>query len=80
MGFKAIRTQVTWHNHLINQKYNVNPEWFNRLKTIVDWCEKKDYMALLIFFMVIQALKKNLLNMGRLFSIKKISKILQYYI
>ena len=40
-GFKAIRIPVTWHNHLIDDKYTVNPEWMNRLKTVVDWCIDK---------------------------------------
>ena len=41
MGFRAIRIPVTWHNHLVDQKYTVNPEWMNRLKTVVDWCIDK---------------------------------------
>ena len=41
MGFKAIRIPVTWHNHLVDQKYTVDPEWMNRLKTVVDWCIEK---------------------------------------
>ena len=40
-GFKAIRIPVTWHNHLIDDRYTVNPEWMNRLKTVVDWCIDK---------------------------------------
>ena len=40
-GFKAIRIPVTWHNHLMDKKYTVNPEWMNRLKTVVDWCIDK---------------------------------------
>ena len=40
-GFKAIRIPVTWHNHLVDKKYTVNPEWMNRLKTVVDYCIDK---------------------------------------
>ena len=40
-GFKAIRIPVTWHNHFIDDKYTINPEWMNRLKTVVDWCIDK---------------------------------------
>ena len=36
-GFKAIRLPVSWHNHLIDNKYTIDPEWMNRVKTIVDW-------------------------------------------
>ena len=80
MGFKAIRTQVTWHNHLINQKYTVNPEWFNRLKTVVDYCRDKGLYAIINIIHDNASLKKNLLNTGRILSIKKISKILEYYL
>ena len=36
-GFKSIRIPVTWHNHLIDDKYTIDPEWMRRVKTIVDW-------------------------------------------
>ena len=36
-GFKAIRIPVTWHNHLVDNKYTVDPEWMKRIKTVVDW-------------------------------------------
>ena len=46
-GFKAIRIPVTWHNHLIDKKYTINPEWMNRLKTVVDYCiDKKLYVII----------------------------------
>ena len=46
-GFKAIRIPVTWHNHLMDDKYTVNPEWMNRLKTVVDYCiDKKLYVII----------------------------------
>ena len=37
-GFKAIRIPVTWHNHLIDDKYTIDPKWMKRVKTVVDWC------------------------------------------
>ena len=36
-GFKTIRIPVTWHNHLIDDSYTIDPEWMQRVKTIVDW-------------------------------------------
>ena len=36
-GFKSIRIPVTWHNHLIDENYTIDPEWMKRVKTIVDW-------------------------------------------
>ena len=36
-GFKTIRIPTTWHNHLIDEKYTIDPEWMKRVKTIVDW-------------------------------------------
>ena len=39
-GFKTIRVPVTWHNHLIDKKYTIDPNWMNRVKTVVDMCLK----------------------------------------
>ena len=36
-GIKTIRIPVSWNNHIIDDKYTVDPEWMNRVKTIVDW-------------------------------------------
>ena len=46
-GFKAIRIPVTWHNHLLDDKYTVDPEWMNRLKTVVDWCMDKNLYVII---------------------------------
>ena len=46
-GFKAIRIPVTWHNHLVDKKYTVDPEWMRRVKTVVDWCIKKGLYVIL---------------------------------
>ena len=34
-GFKSIRIPVTWHNHLIDEKYTIDPEWMKRVKEVV---------------------------------------------
>ena len=36
-GFKSIRIPVTWHNHLIDENYTIDPQWMKRVKTVVDW-------------------------------------------
>ena len=40
-GFKSIRIPVTWHNHLIDKSYTIDPVWMNRVKKIVDICIQK---------------------------------------
>ena len=46
-GFKSIRVPVTWHNHLIDNKYTVDPEWTSRVKTVVDMCLSKGLYVIL---------------------------------
>ncbi len=36
-GFKTIRVPVSWANHIIDDKYTIDPAWLNRVKQIVDW-------------------------------------------
>ncbi len=45
-GIKTVRLPVSWTPH-INADYEINAEWMNRVKTIVDWCiEEKMYVIL----------------------------------
>ena len=37
-GIKTIRIPVTWHNHIIDENYTIDPEWMKRVKQVVDWC------------------------------------------
>ena len=46
-GFKTIRIPVSWHNHLIDNKYTVDPEWTKRVKTVVDMCLSKGLVVIL---------------------------------
>jgi len=46
-GFKSIRVPVTWHNHLIDKKNIIDPNWMKRVKTIVDLCIKKGLYVML---------------------------------
>ena len=36
-GIKTIRIPVTWHNHLIDENYTIDPKWMQRVKEVVDW-------------------------------------------
>ena len=36
-GIRTIRIPVTWHNHLIDNSYTIDPEWMERVKEVVDW-------------------------------------------
>ena len=46
-GFKTIRIPVTWHNHIIDKKYTIDPNWMNRVKSLVDYCLKKGLFVIL---------------------------------
>ena len=46
-GFKTIRVPVSWHNHLIDQKYTIDPNWMKRVKEVVDMCLKKGLWVIL---------------------------------
>jgi len=35
-GFTTIRIPITWHTH-VDSSYNIDSEWMNRVKTVVDW-------------------------------------------
>ena len=35
-GFKTIRIPVSWAKHM-DENYTIDPEWMNRVKTVVDW-------------------------------------------
>ena len=36
-GFSTVRIPVTWGNHIIDNKNTIDPEWFARVHTVVDW-------------------------------------------
>ena len=46
-GIKTIRIPVTWHNHLIDSIYTIDPEWMKRVKTIVDWSINQNLYVIL---------------------------------
>ena len=46
-GFKSVRIPVTWHNHLIDNNYTIDPEWMSRVKTVVDWAIDSGFYVIL---------------------------------
>ena len=46
-GIKTLRIPVTWHNHLIDEKYTIDTEWMKRIKTIVDIAIEKGLFVIL---------------------------------
>lgn len=46
-GFKTIRITTTWYNHIIDNKYTIDPEWMMRVKQIVDWAIEDGYYVIL---------------------------------
>jgi endoglucanase len=64
-GFKSIRIPVTWHNHLVDDSYTIDPEWMKRVKTIVNWGIKHGLYVILNSHHDIYTDPKNPLVYGR---------------
>lgn len=45
-GFKTIRIPVSWAKHM-DENYTIDPEWMNRVKTVVDWAIEDGMYVLL---------------------------------
>ena len=46
-GIKTIRIPVTWHNHIIDDKYTIDPKCMQRVKKVVDWSIKNGLYVIL---------------------------------
>lgn len=46
-GIKTIRIPVSWHNHLIDSAYTIDPKWMERVKTVVDWAIKNEMYVII---------------------------------
>ena len=57
-GFKTIRIPITWRHHLIDENYTIDPKFITKIKTIVDWCIKKN------LYVIINSQYDNDLNKG----------------
>ena len=36
-GFNLVRIPVSWHNHIIDDQYTVDPAWMNRVREVAQW-------------------------------------------
>ena len=46
-GFKTIRIPVSWHNHIVDYQYTIDPNWTTRVKEVVDWAIAKGLYVIL---------------------------------
>ena len=46
-GMKTIRIPTSWHNHIIDDNYTIDPKWMARVKEIVDWAIENDMYVIL---------------------------------
>ncbi|MBR1639857.1 MAG: glycoside hydrolase family 5 protein [Treponema sp.] len=46
-GMKTIRIPTSWHNHIIDSNYTIDPKWMARVKEIVDWAIENDMYVIL---------------------------------
>lgn len=46
-GYKTIRIPVTWYNHIVDDKYTIDPFWMARVKQVVDWAYDAGYYVIL---------------------------------
>ena len=46
-GVKTVRIPVSWHNHLIDNRYTIDPQWMKRVKKVVDWALKHGLYVIL---------------------------------
>ena len=41
-GFNLIRIPVSWHNHLTDDEYTIDPAWLNRIREVAQWVVDED--------------------------------------
>lgn len=46
-GLKALRVNVTWFAHIIDENYTIDPYWMERVKEVVDWAIADGYYVFL---------------------------------
>lgn len=46
-GMKTIRLPVSWSDHIIDQKYTIDPEWMARVKEVVDCAISNDMYVII---------------------------------
>ena len=45
-GFNTVRLPTTWYKHM-NADGTIDPEWFARVREIIDWCYEEDMYVIL---------------------------------
>ena len=46
-GVKTIRIPISWHDHVIDKNYTIDPEWMARVKEIVDWAYENELFIII---------------------------------
>lgn len=46
-GITTIRIPVSWHNHIIDKQYTIDPKWMARVKQIVDWAIEENMYVII---------------------------------
>lgn len=46
-GVKTIRIPISWSNHFVDKSYSIDPQWMQRVKTIVDWAIAEDMYVII---------------------------------
>ncbi|GHU54977.1 hypothetical protein FACS1894132_10400 [Clostridia bacterium] len=46
-GFDFVRIPTTWHNHFINDQFTIDPDWMDRVQTIVNYAISIDLKVIL---------------------------------
>ena len=41
-GFNLVRIPVSWHNHLTDNDYTIDPAWMNRILEVASWIVEED--------------------------------------
>lgn len=70
-GIKTIRIPISWHNHLSDKNYTINPSWMKRVKQIVDWAIKYDMYVIINIHHDNYAYNKKMNNGGGFYPTKE---------
>lgn len=46
-GINTVRIPVSWHDHITNSDYQIDPAWMERVKQIVDWAIEEEFFVII---------------------------------
>lgn len=46
-GITTIRIPISWHDHITNSDYTIDPAWMERVKQIVDWAMEEEFFVII---------------------------------